>query len=105
LGSEARGVIGRVATSLQRLDAGVALIGARATLELIGRTDPTGSDSANQMLSRGRAEAVVAALAARGVPTGAARVIGVGTSRPLTEGSSDERARINRSVSFGVSLR
>ena len=105
LGSEARGVISRVATSLQRLDAGVALIGARATLELIGRTDPTGSDSANQMLSRGRAEAVVAALAARGVPTGAARVIGVGTSRPLTEGSPDERARINRSVSFGVSLR
>ena len=105
LGSAARGVIGRVATSLQRLDAGVALIGARATLELVGRTDPTGSDSANQMLSRGRAEAVVAALAARGVPTGAARVSGVGTSRPLTEGSPDERARINRSVSFGVSLR
>ena len=105
LGSEARGVIGRVATSLQRLDAGVALIGARATLELIGRTDPTGSDSANQTLSRERAETVVAALAARGVPTGAARVSGVATSRPLTEGSPEERARINRSVSFGVSLR
>ena len=105
LGSEAHGVIGRVATSLQRLDAGAALIGARATLELIGRTDPTGSDSANQALSRGRAETVVAALAARGVPTGAARVSGVGTSRPLTEGSPAERARINRSVSFGVSLR
>ncbi|MGH7515270.1 MAG: OmpA family protein [Gemmatimonadales bacterium] len=105
LGSEARGVIGRVATALQRLDAGVALIGARATLELIGRTDPTGSDSANQTLSRARAETVVAALAARGVPTGAARVSGLGTSRPLTESSPDERARINRSVSFGVSLR
>lgn len=105
LDGTARGVIGRVATSLQRLDAGVALIGARATLELIGRTDPTGSDSANQSLSRARAETVVAALAARGVPTGSARVSGVGTSRPLTERSADERARINRSVSFGVSLR
>lgn len=105
LGSGARGVINQVATALQRLDAGVALIGARASLELIGRTDPTGSDSANQTLSRGRAETVVAALAARGVPTGAARVSGVGTSRPLSEGSPDERARINRSVSFGVSLR
>ena len=60
LDGEARGGIGRVATSLQRLDAGVALIGARATLELIGRTDPTGSDSANQALSRERAETVVA---------------------------------------------
>jgi outer membrane protein OmpA-like peptidoglycan-associated protein len=105
LSGQARRVIGRVATSLQQLDARVALIGARATLELVGRTDPTGSDSANQTLSRGRAEAVVAALAARGVSTGAARVSGVGTSRPLSEGSPDERARINRSVSFGVSLR
>jgi outer membrane protein OmpA-like peptidoglycan-associated protein len=105
LGREARGVIDRIAASLQRLDAGVALIGARATLELVGRTDPTGSDSTNQSLSRERAQRVVAALAARGVPTGAARVSGVGTSRPLTEGSPDERARINRSVSFGVSIR
>jgi hypothetical protein len=32
-------------------------------------------------------------------------VSGVGTSRPLTEGSADEQARINRSVSFGVTLR
>jgi outer membrane protein OmpA-like peptidoglycan-associated protein len=48
---------------------------------------------------------VVAALAARGIPTGAARLSGVGTSRPLTGGTPDERARINRSVSFGVSLR
>jgi OOP family OmpA-OmpF porin len=105
LGGQARSVIVGVATSLQRLDAGVALIGARATLELIGRTDPTGSDSANQTLSRERAEAVVAALAARGVATGAARVSGLGTSRPLTDGSPDERARINRSVSFGVTVR
>jgi outer membrane protein OmpA-like peptidoglycan-associated protein len=105
LSSRARGVIGQVATALQRLDAGASLIGARATLELVGRTDPTGSDSANQTLSRERAIAVVTALAARGVPTGTARVSGVGTSRPLADRSPDERARINRSVSFGVSLR
>jgi OOP family OmpA-OmpF porin len=105
LGGRARDVIGLVATSLQQLDARAALIGARATLELTGRTDPTGSDSANQTLSRERAERVLAALAARGVATGAARVSGVGTSRPLGEGSPEERAQINRSVSFGVSLR
>jgi OOP family OmpA-OmpF porin len=105
LGGRARDVIGLVATSLQQLDAGAALVGARATLELTGRTDPTGSDSANQTLSRERAERVLAALAARGVATGAARVSGVGTSRPLGEGSPEERAQINRSVSFGVSLR
>lgn len=101
----AQGVVEDVAARLNRLDAGVALIGARASLELVGRADPTGTDSLNQSLSRQRAEATVAALAARGVPTGSARVSGVGTSRPLTEGSAEELARINRSVSFGVSLR
>jgi OOP family OmpA-OmpF porin len=105
LGGGARAVVEQVAASLNRLDAGVALIGARAALELVGRTDPTGSDSINQSLSRQRAEAVVAALAARGVPTGSAQVSGVGTSRPLAEGSAEEQARINRSVSFGVTLR
>jgi OOP family OmpA-OmpF porin len=105
LDGQARAVVGRIAASLQRLDVGVSLIGARAGLELVGRTDPTGSDSTNQTLSRDRAQAVVAALAARGVPTGTARVRGVGTSRPLTEGTPEEQARINRSVSFGVSIR
>lgn len=105
LGPGARAAVQQVAADLIRLDAGVALIGARAALELVGRSDPTGTDSLNQFLSRQRAEAVVAALAARGVPTGSAQVSGVGTSRPLTEGSADEQARINRSVSFGVTLR
>jgi OOP family OmpA-OmpF porin len=61
----ARAVVGRVATAFLRVDAGVALIGARAGLELIGRTDPTGSDATNQALSQQRAEAVVDALATR----------------------------------------
>jgi outer membrane protein OmpA-like peptidoglycan-associated protein len=105
LGIAARGVVEQVAAALNRLDAGVAFIGAHAALELVGRADPTGTDSLNQSLSRQRAEAVVAALAARGVPTTSAQVSGVGTSRPLVGGSADEQARINRSVSFGVTLR
>ncbi len=105
LGNAARGEIQRIAAALIRLDAGVALIGARATLELVGRTDPTGTDSVNQSLSRQRAEAVVAALAARGVPTGSAQVSGVATRRPLVAPSAEEQARVNRSVSFGVTLR
>jgi OOP family OmpA-OmpF porin len=105
LDGPARVAVARVATGLLRLDAGVALIGARAGLELIGRTDPTGSDAANQALSQQRAEAVVAALAARGIPTGTARVSGVGTSRPLSESDPDQQARVNRSVSFGVDIR
>jgi OOP family OmpA-OmpF porin len=104
LGREARGTAARVAAWFSRLDTGAAAIGARAALELIGRTDPTGSDSANQALSRDRAEAVLGVLAARGVPAGSARLRAAGISEPLTGADPAEQARINRSVSFTVSL-
>ena len=81
-----------------------AALGARATLELAGRADQTGPDSTNQALSRYRAEAVLGALAARGVPRSAASLRAIGTSRPLQSSDPEERARINRSVSFHVSL-
>ena len=99
-----RGAAGRAADAFGRLDAGAAAIGVRATLELVGRTDPTGSDAANQALSRDRAAAVLAALAVQGVPRGSTRVTAAGTSRPLPGADPAERARINRSVSFQVSL-
>ena len=60
--------------------------------------------STNQALSRYRAEAVLGALAARGVPRSAASLRAIGTSRPLQSSDPEERARINRSVSFHVSL-
>ena len=104
LGATARSAADRVAERFGRLEAGAAALGTRATLELIGRTDPTGSDTANQALSRDRAEAVLAALAARGVSRGGTSVSALGTARPLPADDPAERARINRSVSFGVSV-
>ena len=80
-------------------------LGTRATLELIGRTDPTGSDAANQALSRDRAEAVLAALAAAGRASRRDPGECAGhRRRPLPGDDPADRARINRSVSFGVSL-
>jgi OOP family OmpA-OmpF porin len=99
-----RGPLGRVADAFGRLEAGAAAIGSRAALELAGRADPTGSDSTNQALSQERAEAVLQALAARGVPRSAVSLRAVGTSRPFESPDPAERARINRSVSFHVSL-
>jgi outer membrane protein OmpA-like peptidoglycan-associated protein len=104
LGREARSTAARVAASFGRIEAEAAAMGVRATLELIGRTDPTGSDSANQALSRNRAEAALGVLAARGVPAEVARVSAAGTTRPLPADDPAERARVNRSVSFLVSL-
>ena len=79
----ARTVVTAVAERFGRVEAGAAALGIRATLELVGRTDPTGSDTANQALSRERAEAVLAALAARGVPRSATSVRALGTTQPL----------------------
>jgi OOP family OmpA-OmpF porin len=104
LGATALSALTRVAETFGRLEAGAAAMGTRATLDLVGRTDPTGSDAANQALSRDRAETVLAALAARGVPRGGTRVTALGTTRPLPGDAPADRARINRSVSFGVSV-
>jgi OOP family OmpA-OmpF porin len=93
-----------VGVAFGRLESGAAELEARASLELVGRTDPTGSDDTNQALARNRADAVLAALVARGVPRGAIRVSAVGTTRPLSASGPGEQARINRSVSFQVSL-
>ena len=99
-----RRTIGRVADGFGRMEAGAAALGARATLELVGRTDPTGSDSTNRALSQERAEAVLRALAVRGVPRSKASLRALGTGQPLGSSNPAERARINRSVSFQVSL-
>ncbi|HYL29830.1 MAG TPA: OmpA family protein, partial [Gemmatimonadales bacterium] len=104
LGAAARAGATGVAASFRRLEAGAAADGAHATLELVGRTDLSGSDAANQALSRVRAEAVLAALAAGGVPAAAMRATGAGTGAPLAADDPAERARINRSVSFTVRL-
>ncbi len=101
---DGRAAVTEVAAGFARLEAGSADIGVRASLELVGRTDPIGSDSTNQALSRSRGEAVLAALSGRGVARGAVRVIPVGTTDPLPAADPAERARINRSVSFRVTL-
>jgi outer membrane protein OmpA-like peptidoglycan-associated protein len=101
---EERAEANDVAAGFARLQAGAAKMGVRAGLELVGRADPIGADSTNRALSRSRAEAVLAALVARGVTRDVIRLTAAGTTDPLTAADPGERARINRSVSFMVSL-
>ncbi|HEU4523954.1 MAG TPA: OmpA family protein, partial [Gemmatimonadales bacterium] len=104
LRSEARAEAGDVAAAFAGLQGGAAALGVRAGLELVGRTDPIGADSTNRALSRSRAEAVLALMTAQGVAREAIRLTPAGTTDPLLAADSAERARINRSVSFVVSL-
>lgn len=66
-------------------------------LRVEGHTDGVGADSRNQPLSLRRAEAVRAALIARGVAANRLIAEGFGDSRPIaTNGTADGRARNRR---------
>jgi outer membrane protein OmpA-like peptidoglycan-associated protein len=80
----------------QMLDAG-------AWLNLTGNTDDVGSETANLVLSRRRAEAVRAYFLARGFRADQFRILPRGETRPLVDTSSvapddDSGRRQNRSV-------
>ena len=74
------------------------------TVELIGHTDITGVEAANLTLSRERADQIRAALLHNGVNSAILLPRGVGTSQPLHDESSEEGRRLNRSVTFKVTL-
>jgi len=74
------------------------------TVELVGHTDITGVEAANLTLSRERADQIRAALLHNGVNSAILLPRGVGTSQPLHDESSEEGRRLNRSVTFKVTL-
>jgi outer membrane protein OmpA-like peptidoglycan-associated protein len=67
-----------------------------------GHTDARGSVSANQDLSRARAEAVRSYLVTRGVPSEKIEAVGLGSSRPIADNNSDEGRANNRRVEIIV---
>ncbi|MFK7942508.1 MAG: OmpA family protein [Paracoccaceae bacterium] len=70
------------------------------TLDIAGHTDSVGNDENNQALSEKRAEAVRAALAARGVRGDAMTARGFGETQPIeSNNTADGRAR-NRRIDF-----
>jgi outer membrane protein OmpA-like peptidoglycan-associated protein len=74
------------------------------TVELVGHTDITGVEAANLPLSRERADQIRAALLRNGVNSASVLPHGVGTSQPLRDESTEEGRRLNRSVTFKITL-
>jgi len=91
LNARARGAINALASVM-----GACLRGTGLQAELGGHTDSTGSAEGNLTLSRERAEAVRAALIARGVPEDALSAEGYGATQPIAENDTEDGRRANR---------
>lgn len=76
---------------------------AGTKVEVAGHTDLTGNAAANQKLSETRANSVMAALVAKGVPAARLTAKGYGATKPLDPGTSPEANAKNRRIEFAVS--
>jgi len=97
-------LIGEVATLYLDLMTAGADKGYSVSLEMIGRTDTTGSNETNRVLSLNRAGSVLRALQNRGVPPTTLMDTGIGTSDPVPSDDPVEEAALNRSVTLRVSV-
>ena len=89
-----------LAAMVRQLSDSVAAIGASLRVDLVGRTDPTGTDATNQSLAQLRVDAIMQRLRALGVPAAMLNGRPLATAQPLLAANADEQARINRSVSL-----
>ena len=97
-------VIARTAADLNAIRRYAERTNQTAIVSIIGHTDSSGIEGANQVLSNQRAAAVAAMLAANGISKEAIMARGVGTAQPLRTEDGEEARRLNRSVTFRVTL-
>ena len=71
-------------------------------LDVVGRTDTTGTLEVNHPLSRERAQAVARAMVRLGIPSATLAPLGAATGSPLGATAGGDVARTNRSVAFTV---
>lgn len=69
-----------------------------AAITVIGHTSSEGSDQYNENLSRRRAEAVVAAIVARGIDAGRIAAEGRGEKQPVADNATEAGRSLNRRV-------
>ena len=92
--AEKNAVLGEIATALKPC--------AGMTVEVQGHTDLSGAAETNQILSQERAERVVAALVAMGVPAERMTAKGYGSSQPVENVRSSAANAKNRRTVFAI---
>jgi OOP family OmpA-OmpF porin len=83
--------------------ASVALRCDRFSIQAAGHTDNLGARAVNMELSRRRAEAVTAYLAAQGVAADRLSAVGFGADRPVASNATEAGRGANRRIEFDVS--
>jgi OOP family OmpA-OmpF porin len=78
--------------------------GTRAGVEIVGHTDADGTELANEPLSQARARAVGDMIGASRLDAVDVSLKGLGSTSPLTAGTSESDKQRNRRVSFRVTL-
>jgi len=94
--------IGNVAAEMRALFRLADAAHKHVSTEILGHTDDSGSELRNTMLGQERAQQVLIALAADGVPSERLTARGVATSEPLRPGTSEPDRAVNRSVTFRI---
>lgn len=71
-----------------------------AAITITGHTDSSGDEGTNQLLSKARADAVVAYMVARGIAANRLEARGAGSSVPLFTDDSIRARKLNRRIEF-----
>ena len=93
-----------VIDNVQNLISSANTLGKYAIVHIVGHADSSGRERHNMVLSQDRASAVYSYFVDHGVPRQHIVSAGVGSSRPVTQETSEEKSRLNRSVTFTVEL-
>lgn len=83
------------------LDAAARGAGKTVRVDVLGHADRTGTEAFNWSLSRERAEAIVAALAASGVDTGSFHPVAMGEVQARREGTDPQQLCATFKVRIG----
>jgi len=102
LGSEQLIRLDDVEAHIVNLQEDTAPTGQRLVVEVRGHTDPSGSEDRNEALSQLRADAVVKALADRGISRELLRTVSMGAREPVRRNVAAYLSDLNRRVSFRV---
>jgi outer membrane protein OmpA-like peptidoglycan-associated protein len=93
-----------IATQIKSLVAKAVPLGLTLSIEVIGHTDTSGTESANLPLSERRAEFVIRNLVDQGVPRSYLSPRGVGTTEPVRAPDTPNADHFDRSVTLRIIL-